>query len=130
MSHISETKTGITNPNLACLTQAVQLVAQQHSGEVRTQYLDFSRNPHDVSTGLAIFTPELIRGIGVEVANGELTFLGDDWAVHEWFEKVQREVKQAYVSICYMQALQQCGYQPQATDGENRRVVIEAVPYA
>src|SRR5947207_2209883 len=90
MSHIVEAKTTIHNPNAELLGQAVQLVAQQHQGDIRTQYTDWYRRQHDVSTGLALYTPELFRGIGVEVApTGELTFVGDPWGVDQLFQQVQ-----------------------------------------
>lgn len=132
MSHIVEAKTTISNPNMQLLAQAVELVCQQHEGgEIRDHYVDYYRKPHTVSTGLAIYTSELFRGIGVEVAqSGELTFVGDPWAVNTLFAQIQQEVVQSYVALASMQALQSLGYSTQAINGENRELVIQGVQYA
>src|SRR6266568_695564 len=115
MSHIVEAKTSISNPNRQLLTQAVQLVAQQHQGEIRNQYKGYFGQTYDVSTGLVIYTQELHRGIGVDVkSTGELTFVGDPFYVEALFEQVQQEVVQMYVALASMQALQQLGYTTQA----------------
>lgn len=131
MSHIVEAKTSIINPNRELLAQAVGLVAQQHHGTVRTEYKDFYSRPHPVSTGLAIYTQEMHRGVGIEVnAVGELSFVGDPWNVRELFAQIQQEVVQAYVAFASMQALQQLGYTTQAIDGPNREIVIQGASYA
>ena len=131
MSHIVEAKTTIQNANRELLGQAVQLVAQQHQGEIRQQYTDYYGRTHPVSTGLTIYTQELHRGLGVEIAQtGELTFVGDPWAVRQLFDQIQQEIVQMYVALASMQALQSLGYQTQAIDGQNREVVIQGVAYA
>lgn len=132
MSHIVEAKTSIVNPNRQLLAQAVNLVAQQHNGSVQTSYRDWYRHEHEVSTGLVIVTDHLFRGVGVEIdqETGALTFVGDPWGVNDLFEQVQQEVVQVYVALASMQALQSLGYQTQATDGQNREVMIQGVSYA
>jgi hypothetical protein len=131
MSHIVEAKTTIQNPNRELLGQAVQLVAQQHRGYILDKYHDYFERTHTVSTGLAIYTPNLTRGMGVEIKeSGELTFVGDPWRVQNLFEQLQQEIVQIYVALASMQALQQLGYSTQAIDGQNREVVIQGVAYA
>ena len=131
MSHIVEAKTSIQSPDLALLTQAVHLVASQHQGTLENYYVDYYGRRHSVSTKLALHTPELIRGIGIEVADtGELAFVGDPWAVRQMFEQVQSEIVQTYVSLATMQALSQLGYTPEAQEAEDGSLVIAGVSYA
>lgn len=127
MSHIVEARTAILNPNRQLLSQAVNLVAQQHQGNVQLVYVDYYGRPQEVSTGLAIYTPILHRGIGVDVVESQLTFKGDPWGARDEFEQVQQEVIQMYVALASMQALQSLGYTTQAQDGDNREVVIQGV---
>ena len=131
MSHIVEAKTSIQQPDLAVMRQAVELVASQHQGTVETFYLDYYGKRHPVASGLALFTPELKRGIGLLITqSGELAFTGDPWAVQRLFEEVQQEIVQMYVSLATMQALQAMGYTTQAQDGTAGQVVIQGVSYA
>jgi hypothetical protein len=132
MSHIVEATTQITNPNQALLRRAVEIVAEQHEGgNIQTHYTDFSNRRHRVSTGIALYTATMHRGIGVDVkATGELYFTGDPWAVQQEFQQVQEEIVQTYVSLATMQALTSLGYQTQAIEGAARELVIEGVLYA
>jgi len=131
LSHIVEAKTSIQNPNLNLLWQAVNLVSEQHQGSLKDHYVDYYGKRHETNTAIALFTPELIRGIGVELSNaGELTFVGDPWAVHEIFGQVQGEIVQTYVSLATMQALTQLGYTPEAREAEGGSLVIAGVNYA
>ena len=131
MSHIVEARTRVQHPDLAVMRQAVELVAQQHGGTVETFYLDYYGKRHPIASGLALFTPELKRGIGLLITqSGELAFTGDPWAVQRLFEEVQQEIVQMYVSLATMQALQAMGYTTQAQDGTAGQVVIQGVSYA
>ncbi len=131
MSHIVEAKTSIQHPDLAVLRQAVELVAQQHQGTLENFYLDYYGKRHKVPSGLALFTPELRRGIGLVVAaSGELSFVGDPWAVQSIFAQVQQEIVQMYVSLATMQALWAMGYTAEALDGTEGQVVVRGVIYA
>jgi hypothetical protein len=132
MSHIVEAKTSIVQPDLGVLRQALELVAGQQQGTVETFYLDYFGKRHEVNSQLALFTPQLIRGIGLVVNDaGELVFEGDPWAVSALFQQLQQEIIQTYVSLATLQALQQLGYTAQALDGEVAgQVVISGVVYA
>jgi hypothetical protein len=131
MSHIVEAKTSIQHPDLAVLRQAVELVASQRQGTVENFYVDYYGKRHPVVSGLALFMPDLPRGIGLTInQEGSLTFTGDPWAVQRIFEEVQQEVVQMYVSLATMQALQTLGYSTQAQDGLAGQVVIQGVSYA
>ena len=132
MSHIVEAKTSICQPDLALLRQAVSLVAQQHQGTVEAFYLDYYGKQHPVASSLALFTEQLKRGIGIVITDaGEVTFVGDPWAVQSLFEQVQREIVQMYVSLATMAALQEMGYSAQALEGAAAgQVVIQGVAYA
>jgi hypothetical protein len=132
MSHIVEAKTSIQHPDQALLSQAVNLVSQQHGGTVDAFYLDYYGKRHPIP--LAVFTPQLRRGIGITVneTTGELTFVGDAWGVQGMYQQVQQEVLQMYVSLATMQALQTMGYSSQAIEGQpgTGQVVIQGVSYA
>ena len=131
MSHIVEATTSITNPDQTLLRQAVELVAQANQGTVKDHYLSYRGKKQQVNTNLAIFTPRLQRGIGIRLGeNGELRVVGDPFMVEELFKQVQQQIVQMYVSLASIRALQEMGYQTQAQDSEEGRVVIQGVSYA
>lgn len=131
MSHIVEARTAIQHPDLALLRQAAEIVANAHEGgHVEDHILNYGRRRQAISSGLAVFTGRVFRGIGIEVDEaGTLSFKGDPWAVHEEFTQLQQEIIQTYVSLATMQALQQMGYTAQASQ-EEQQVVIRGVAYA
>ena len=129
MSHIVEAKTSILNPNTALLRQAVEVVAQQHSGgRTADYYLTYAGKR--VRARLAIFTDDIHRGIGIIVKDsGELSFIGDPFLYEEQAEVVQQQIVQTYVSLATMQALQQMGYATTAEDGEEGQVLLKGVAH-
>jgi hypothetical protein len=131
MSHIVQAKTSIKHPDLALLTQAVKLVAQQHSGgRIADHYLTFARSRR-TDAQLALFTSELDRGMGLKIkkTTGELTFIGDYWAHEELAAQIQQQILQTYVSLATMQALAAMGYQASAVEGEQGQLVLVGVSY-
>jgi hypothetical protein len=131
MSHIVEARTKIQNPDAALLRQALEIVAGAHEGgHVEQHILDFSGRQQPVSTGLAIFTGQVHRGIGIEITNdGMLIFRGDPWRVQEAFNLLEQEIVQTYVSLATMAALRQMGYSAEASQ-EEQQVVIRGYAYA
>jgi hypothetical protein len=132
MSHIYTAQTKIVNPQMELLRQAVEIVARQHQGgEVKSVYLDYYRRTHRPSTGLALYTAQLHRGIGltIERETGALSFIGDSWGVIQAYEQAQQEIIQTYTSLAVVQALTQMGYTPQAEEAEGQ-VAIRGVVYA
>jgi hypothetical protein len=131
MSHIVEARTRVQHPDLALLRQAVEIVAGAHEGgRVKDHILDYGRRRQAVSSGLAVFTDHVFRGIGIELTNeGMLSFKGDPWKVQAEFNLLQREIVQTYVSLATMQALQAMGYTAEASQ-EEQQVVIRGVAYA
>lgn len=131
MSHIVEARTKIQNPDAALLRQALEIVAGAHEGgHVEQHILDFSGRRQPVSTGLAVFTGQVHRGVGIEITNeGLLSFKGDPWKVRDEFTQLQQEIIQTYVSLATMQALQAMGYTADASQ-EDAQVVIRGVAYA
>jgi hypothetical protein len=131
MSHIVQAKTAISNPNLALLGEALQIVAGAHEGgRVEDHILDFSMHQRRVKTHLAVFTKQLIRGIGIELTpEGEMQFTGDPWLVDAAYEQIQQEIVQMYVSLATMRALEQMGYSSEASQVD-QQVVIRGVAYA
>lgn len=131
MSHIVQTKTAIQNPNAELLQQAVALVAQQHQGRVSDTYKNYYGQAQRPSTGLALFTPTLHRGIGLDLdEQGNLVFSGDPWGVHQEFERLQQEIVQSFVSLATMQVFGQMGYQAQAEDLGQGKIAIRGTLYA
>jgi hypothetical protein len=131
MSHIVEARTQIQHPNMDLLRQTLEIVAGSHEGgRVENYILDYGRRRQAISSGLALFTGRVFRGIGIEIdAQGTLSFKGDPWAVHQEFSQLQQEIVQTYVSLATMEALQQMGYTAQASQ-EEQQVVIRGVAYA
>ncbi|HJT59170.1 MAG TPA: hypothetical protein VJ761_21870 [Ktedonobacteraceae bacterium] len=131
MSHIVEARTKIQHPDLALLRQAAEIVASAHEGgHVEDHILDYGRRGQSVSSGLALFTRRVFRGIGIEIDEaGMLSFKGDPWAVHDEFTRLQQELVQTYVSLATMAALQQMGYSAEASQ-EEQQVIIRGVAYA
>lgn len=130
MSHIVEARTTIKHPDLALLRQAAEIVAGTHEGgHVEDHILNYGRRRQAVSSGLAVFTGRVFRGIGIEIDEaGMLSFKGDPWAVQQEFTRIQQEIVQTYVSLATMQALQQMGYVAEASQ-EEQQVVIRGVAY-
>lgn len=131
MSHIVEARTTIQNPDLALLRQALEIVAGAHEGgHVEQHILNFSGRQQPVETGLAVFTGQVHRGIGIEITNeGMLIFKGDPWRVQEAFNLLQQQIVQTYVSLATMAALRQMGYTAEASQ-EEQQVVIRGYVYA
>ena len=131
MSHIVEARTTIQHPDLALLRQAAEIVASAHEGgHVEDHILDYGRRRQAISSGLAVFTGRVFRGIGIEIDEaGMLSFKGDPWAVQAAFNQLQQEIIQTYVSLATMQALQAMGYTAEANQ-EEQQVVIRGVAYA
>jgi hypothetical protein len=127
MSHVVEAKTSILNPTMTLLQQAVEIVAQQHTGgRVTDHYLTFARKR--VGARVAIFTDVMKRGMGIIVkGSGELTFIGDYFFYEAEAQAVQQQIVQTYVSLATMQALQQMGYQTTVEDGEEGQVYLTGV---
>jgi hypothetical protein len=126
VSHIVEAKTSIKNPSLELLRRAVETVVARHQGALHPFYLDYYQRRHRVETGLAIFTNELSRGIGVEVdSSGQVTFVGDPYGVGEFYEQVQQETVQSYISLSLMLAMEKMRYaHVQALEGSERHIVV------
>lgn len=131
MSHIVQARTTITNPNLALLGEALQIVAGAHEGGYQSDHiLSYNRKRRRVNTRLALFTSTIHRGIGIELTpEGAMEFKGDPFLVEDEYERIQQEIVQTYVSLATMKALEQMGYSSEASQVE-QQVVIRGVTYA
>lgn len=131
MSHIVTATTTIVNPDRALLSQACQIVAANHNGQVSEHYLDYNRRQHRTALRLAIVAPDMHRGIGIQLDDQKrLAFIGDSFLVEERYKQVQQDVIQTYVSLATMQALQQLGYTAQAEDAGQGQIAIRGTVYA
>jgi hypothetical protein len=129
MSQIVRTKAGIVHPDLGLLREAVELVASQHEeGRVQDHYLDWDRNAVPTTTGLALYTQQLHRGIGLDVdpVSGELVFQGDPHNVGVTFAAVQAEIKQAYTALVGARVLRELGWETSFEEGDNQTLVVVA----
>jgi hypothetical protein len=133
MSHITQERTSIKNPDLTVLRQACEMVAQQHGGTVQEIYFDYNGRTHSPNTKLAIFVPGMDRGIGLKLqANGTLTFIGDSFMIEELYAQIQAEVSQTYVTYCLMLIMQEQGYDMAAVADPTGQgmLVLEGSNYA
>jgi hypothetical protein len=132
MSHITEERTDIYNPDMTALGEAVKLVAQQRGGTVQETYLDFWGRVGRTNLNLALFVPGLEYGIGLMLdADGALTFQGDNYEVVELYNQVQTEIKQAYVAYGYILSLKELGFDVATTDDPTgqRMLILEGESY-
>lgn len=161
MSHIVEAKTTVILPHLqeflalkrqgqealahhpviALLRQAMTLVAGEHGGKIESYYYDYSRERHEVNTGLALHIPflpgrpseqTLSRGIGlvIDEQTGALTFVGDPYRVEAFFQEIQASVLKRYVALAYMAAMQQGQYQHIASRVQGDTLVVSGEIHA
>ncbi len=162
MSHIVEAKTTITYPNLpeflsflrqggasavanlpfiALLRQAVTLVAKEQGGTIESYYLDYSRNRHEVNTGLALHIPRranlpshqaLERGMGLSIdeQTGVLTFIGDPYRVEDFYKAMQQQIVKNYAALAYMAAMRLEQYQHVSVRTVQENLVVSGEIYA
>jgi hypothetical protein len=129
MSHISVMSTTITSPDRVLLRQAVEVVANQLAGgKVRDYYLTYRRQRRKAT--LAIADDTMYRGMAIQVNEGKLAFVGDNYGCEEHYEEVQQQIVQTYVSLATMRALEALGYQTSVEDGQAGQVVLTGVSYA
>ena len=132
MSHIVQTTTKIKNPNMDLLRQAVELVAQQHEGgQVSATYQDYYSRVQQPTTGIAVTTRVLRRGLGLNLdEDGTLTFIGDPWAAEAEFDLLQQEIVQTFNSLAVIQVFTAMGYSSDVNQEQDGSIAIRGVTYA
>jgi hypothetical protein len=129
VSHIVHARTGIFQPDQVLLAQSCAIVAGQHEGgRVTDSYLSWGWQHQTPSTGLAVITAAMPRGIGLQLAeeSGELTFVGDPAGVWNTYQSIQDEIKQTYVSLGVAQAMRELGWVPVVEEGEQGELAVVA----
>lgn len=113
------------------MRQVVALVAANHQGKVSEHYLSFYGGARRTSLRLAIITPQLERGFGLDIdrTTKALVFRGDPYGVESAYAALQKELIQAFVSAATIQALAALGYQAQVSE-EKGQISISGVAYA
>ena len=90
MSHHSVYKTDI-RINEDTLVKAITRLADKIGAKIRDYVYDAYGRMTGVS--IALYSPDLPRGIGFNVVDGKLTVEGDNWGVEDRFEKYSELAK-------------------------------------
>jgi hypothetical protein len=110
MSHIANYATEIQHPDLNLLTQAFQVVAETHGGQVGSQVFEFS-NSYEQAVQLGLTTPDFQRGIGINIGpDGKLAFVGDPYNAQEQWDELQQEILNTFTALGFNDALLELGY--------------------
>lgn len=127
MSHISQNKTIISKVHEGLLQEAIELIAQAEQGVTVTQAIkDYGMN--DIRVDLAIFTPKLPRGLGLNWRNKSgLEFTGDSWNADVEFQRVQKLILLTYQTLGVQKSLTMMGYQVETQQPNASTVRLEAV---
>ena len=127
MSHFSICKIRIKNPNVELLKQAVQQLAQELNGEIVQEIVDFSGNIQKDFL-IAVKTPQIHRGVGIKVEDGEVKLVGDFFLIRDVIEAFQKNLIQTYTALAVANSLKNLGYNVQAQK-QMGKVVIYAESY-
>lgn len=127
MSHISENRTVISTVHEGLLQDALELIASNESGITVTKHIK-DYYDHDVAVDLAIFTPQLPRGIGLEwKKNGGLKFKGDAFGHQAEYSRIQQLLLLTYQALGVKKSLAMMGYGVEASQPHTNLIRLEAV---
>lgn len=135
MSHIMQAKTGIVLPQdqqerarcMDLLRRTLEVVAGHfEGGRITNHYLNYRRRRLTPSTGLAVRSKEMWRGIGLNIdgQTSELRLDYDPFMAEADAEAMKNDITQTYLALAYMQALQEMGLSAQALAGEEGELVV------
>ncbi len=127
MSHISTNKTTITQVHEGLLQETVELLAQAEPGiKVEVHTKDYGMR--NVNCDLAIYTPNLPRGIGLNWKNKEgLEFIGDGYGAEREYERVQKLLLITYQALAVQKCLTLMGYSMETQQPNPNLVRVEAL---
>lgn len=109
MSHVSENQTNIRQTHEGILQETLELVVAATPGmEVKQAFKNWGMS--DVKCDVAIFTPGMKRGIGINFKNGPLTFVGDSYGAESEYNKTMAVIKQTYYTVAAKKALEAIDY--------------------
>jgi len=127
MSHFSICKIRIKNPNVELLKQAVVQIAKELNGEIVQEIKDYSGNIQKDFI-IAVKTPQIHRGVGIKVEDGEVKLVGDFFLIRDVIEAFQKNLIQTYTALAVANSLKNLGYNVQAQK-QMGKVVIYAESY-
>jgi hypothetical protein len=131
MSHISENQTGIETVNESILEETIELLVRGVPGlevcQGVQQIHSLEGTPRKVD--LALFTPAIKRGIGINFKGGKgLTFVGDGWGYAKEYQELQDVLLQTYNVVGVRKALESLNYDVAAPEQIDReQVMLECV---
>ena len=119
MSHVVQAETGIGLPQdesevpgfYELLRNALDIIAQKYpGGEVCDYYKDYSNAKHTTSTGLAIKTQRIWRGIGLDInVRGELVFTRDNYGRYRDVQTLEMDLKLTMMTMMTVQSMEELG---------------------
>lgn len=110
MSHISVYEVEITRVNLNLLKKVFRFMATKHNGLISKEIKGFFKKDNR-TCDLALFTPEMKRGLGAIITTeGKLEFVVDPYGVEETVEKIKCEILQTYQALAVRSVLKKMGY--------------------
>lgn len=124
MSHIALYDTQVTNVDQPLLLQVMNYVAGLLGGKVTDSVSEYN-NRADKKVIAAITTPKLKSGIGVEIINGKLMFVGDSYGKQEEFDRVKNKILDTYYGSVLAKTLPPMGFKVTVKD-TGQVVTIEA----
>ncbi|MBI5327032.1 MAG: hypothetical protein HZB80_01900 [Deltaproteobacteria bacterium] len=124
MSHIASYDTQITNVDQPLLLQVMNYAAGLLGGKVTDRVSEYN-NRADKKVLAAITTPKLKSGIGVEIINGKLMFVGDNYGKQEEFNRVKNKILDTYYGSALAKTLPSMGFKVAVKD-TGQVVTIEA----
>jgi hypothetical protein len=119
MSHVVQAKTGIGLPQdetevpgfYELLRNALDIIAQKYpGGEVCDYYKDYSNVRCKTSTGLAIKTQSVWRGIGLDInVQGDLVFTRDNYGRAREVQALETDLKLTIMTMMTVQCMEELG---------------------
>ena len=113
MSHLRKCLMKIKQPNESLLEGAMKILAEQLGGQVVATVKDYYGGTVDVDFG--VVAPG-VRGFGVNIKDGALEIVGDDWGQGIRLEKFRNSLNQAYKQCAVILALGRMGYSTQVKE--------------
>ena len=125
MSHLRRCTVKISQPHRAVLEGAMEILAQQLDGSVQTSIKDYYGRNVPVDFG---FVAPGVRGFGVNVKDGGLEVLGDDYGQRIRLDGFQGMLSKAYKQYAILLALKKMGYNTQIHEIDQGLAILGMKP--